>query len=66
MRTAFALRKDFMGHDYTYCADMKQDCPGYCPKCQMLYSALESGITIVSWASFRGKEECKRDLGSNS
>ena len=51
-----------MNHDYTHCVDFRADCPMECFRAKLVRDLDKRHLDRIgiSWASFRGTEECMR------
>jgi hypothetical protein len=55
-------RGDKMNHDYAHCIDCTDDCPKDCFRAQLVRDLDKVPISRVSWMSFKGTEECKKEV----
>lgn len=54
-----------MNHDYAHCTDCSDDCPIDCFRAMLVRDLDRVPINRVSWLSFKGTKECKKEQEEN-
>lgn len=56
-----------MNHDYAHCSDFSDDCPKKCFRAKLARDLRNnpSAPIWISWVSFWGTEECRKNRGKN-